>query len=446
MGDYEITTDVFTLPYNGNDRILYAPLKNLICVVNSDTCELLAGLPDIDTANLNDKQKSTLEFFKKRGVLNAASGYVSRTMPEAYEPTRVTLFSTNQCNLRCIYCYASAGERQSAIMPLATAKTAIDLVIRNVKKKHMKTLKIGFHGGGEPLLPWKRIKEIVSYAEQRASEENLKPLIFAATNAVLSTTQLEWIVDHFTNLNISFDGLPHVQDKHRPLPTGAGSFAYVDRTMKFLDKHDFAYGIRSTISEYNIDLMDETMEYIGQNYKTKYVHVEPLFVCGRCQTTDSHAPSMQAFCENFIKSEDTAVKYDIHLIYSGASLDKMGDCFCGVSSDSFNVTPDGYITPCYEITDKDDPRAQTFFYGKLEGDRFEIDEDKRRYLNTLYLDNYPFCRDCFAKYHCGGECVAKLYGNDLHGDRGHDRCRLNRDLTARRLRRVVDGHYKIVKK
>lgn len=446
MDDYQITTDVFTLPYEGNDRILYAPLKNLVCVVNADACELLAGLPGLDMDSLNDEQKSTLEFFEQKGVLNSNPGHISRTIPDAYEPTRVTLFSTNQCNLRCIYCYASAGEQKSVIMPLNTARTAIDFVVDNIKAKALKTLKIGFHGGGEPLLPWKRIQQIVRFAEKRAREENLKPLVFAATNAVLSEAQLEWIIAHFTNLNISFDGLPHVQDKHRPLSDGRGSFQFVDRTMKFLDKHNFAYGIRSTVSQYNIDLMDETIEFIGQNYKTKYVHLEPLFMCGRCQTTDSHAPSMEAFCDHFIKCEDTAAKYDIHLIYSGASLEKMGDCFCGVSSDSFNVTPDGYITPCYEITDKDDPRADTFFYGKLRGDRFEIDEEKRRFLNTLYLDHYPFCKDCFAKYHCGGECVAKLYGNDLHGERGHDRCRLNRDLTARRLRRVVDGHYKILKK
>lgn len=446
MAEYQITTDIFTLHYEGDDRILYAPLKNLVCVVNSDTCELLAGIADLNLNTLNSEQIAAIQFFKEKGILNSDFGMLPRTNSEAYRPTRVTLFTTNQCNLRCIYCYASAGELSPLVMPLKTAKAAIDFVVQNAKSQNLNRLQIGFHGGGEPLLQWKLIQDIVSYVEKRAREEKLKPLIFAATNGVLSEKKLEWIIEHFTNLNISFDGLPHVQDHHRPLPNGEGSFKYVDRTIKFLDQHEFPYGIRSTISQYNIDVMTETVDYIGQNYKTKYVHLEPLFMCGRCKTTDTHSPSVEAFSQNFIKSEDRAGEYGIHPIYSGASLEKIGDCFCGVSSDSFNVTPDGFITPCYEITNKSDPRADTFFYGQFDGKTFQIDTEKRDFLNSLRIQNYPFCKDCFAKYHCGGECVAKLDGNDLHGDRGHDRCLLNRDLLACRLRRIVEGHYKIIKR
>lgn len=446
MDKYKVTTDLFTLPYEGDDLILYAPLKNLVCVVNSDTSELLTKLPELDIESLNTEQISTLNFFKKNGVLNSDFGTIPRNMPEEYLPTRVTLFSTNQCNLRCTYCYASAGEFTPMIMPLKTAQAAIELIIKNIKAKNIKTLEVGFHGGGEPLMPWKLIQDVVSYIENRAKEENLKPRIYSATNGVLSHNQLEWIIAHFTNLNISFDGLPRVQDKQRPLPNGQGSFAFVDQTMRFLDEHHFPYGIRGTVSEYNIDLMEETIDYIGHNYKTKSVHLEPLFMCGRCKTTETQSPDMDRFCENFIKSEDRATPYGIRLIYSGASLEKMVDCFCGVSSDSFNVTPDGYVTTCYEITSKSDPKSEIFFYGQLQGTEFRIDSKKRAFLNSLHLKNYPFCKDCFAKYHCGGECVAKLKADNLHGDRGHDRCQLNRALTAHRLRRLVDGRNKVLKK
>jgi len=441
---YAITADLFTLPYKDSASILYAPLVGFACIANADTVNLLADLDTTDFSTLNEDQKSVLDFLDKKGILNGSDEFdCIKHLPEVYTPTMVTLFPTNQCNLFCKYCYASAGDRKPMFMDWHIATNAVEMVIRNLKEKGAKHFSMGLHGGGEPLYPWEFIKKIVIYVQERCAKEGLDPFIYAATNGILSIKQLEWIIKHLKNLNISFDGLPQVQDHHRPLPNGKGSFEYVDRTMKFLDENNFPYGVRGTVTDYNINLMEETIDFIGQNYKVKSVHLEPLFYCGRCKTSGTMAPDIQAFAENFMKCEPRCIPYDIQLTYSGCHLEFLRNSFCGVSSDNFSVTPDGYVTTCFEVTDKSDPKSDVFFSGSIkENGQLDINEKKRKYLHTITVDNLNYCQDCFAKWHCAGECAAKIEHNDYQGDRGNERCQLNRQLIQNRLTGIIEGNYK----
>ncbi|MFQ5605712.1 MAG: radical SAM protein [bacterium] len=438
---YQITADLFTLPYKEDSAILYAPRVGFACAANVDLINLLADLEMQDFDSLNDEQIAALDYLDQKGLVNGSPEVsVIPIFPEKFSPTELTLFPTNQCNLRCRYCYASAGDWKPKVMDWHYAVSAIECVIENLKQRNMQTLSLGFHGGGEPLYPWEFIKRTITYAEERCAQEGLQLMAFSATNGVLSQRQLEWIVKHFVNLNISFDGLPEAQNYHRPLISGKGSFEFVDRTLRFLDERQFNYGIRGTISSFNVDRMEDIIDFIGQNYQVKMVHLEPIFYCGRCKTNNILSPEMQKFADNFRNCEQKALAYNIALTYSGCHLEHLRGSFCGVATDSFSITPDGDITGCYEITSNDDPKSETFFIGRIQEDgRLEIDEKKRAYLHSLTVDNLEFCRDCFAKWHCAGECAAKLDHTDYTGARGNERCVLNRDLIRSRLINLIEG-------
>jgi len=441
--DFRITSDLFTIPYHKGDKLLYAPKAGFLCTANRDLQDLLADLESIDKAKINDTQKEVLDFLMDKGVINGEEEKsLRKKYPEEYSPVQVTLFPTTQCNLRCRYCYASAGETKAITMDWHYAVSALDTVIRNAKRLEQKQVSMGFHGGGEPLFPWRFIQRVVKYAEDQARLNDLDLVVYAATNGLLSEKQLEWIVRHFSNLNISFDGLPEVQDYHRPLPDGSGSFQYLDRTFKFLDKHKFSYGIRSTISDYNIDLMEKSIDFISENYHPVTVHFEPVFQCGRCKTDSEYEVSLSKFAEYYGKCEEKSRKYGFRFTYSGCRVESLSSTFCGIACDSFSVTPEGYITSCFETTTIDDEKSDAFFIGRInETGKLEVDEKKRTFLHSLTVDNIDFCKDCFAKWHCAGDCVAKLGHNDYKGERGHDRCELNRKLVANKLINLIDKEY-----
>jgi uncharacterized protein len=440
---YSVTCDLFALPFDDGNLILYAPRLGFVSTVNNDVVNLLAELDTLDCETLNEGQRATLEYLTQKHVLNGSDeADIVKPFEDKYEPTMVTLFPTNQCNLRCRYCYASAGELAPLTMDWYYATHAIDKVIRNVREKGAGLVSLAFHGGGEPLFPWDFVKRTVEYAEEASEKAGLKLSVFSATNGLLSTSQLDWIMKHFVSLNVSFDGLPHVQDYQRPLPNGKGSFEFVHRTLKYLDEHNFNYGVRSTISSYNVDAMEESLDFIGKNYKTKMVHFEPLFYCGRCKTNDSFSPDMEKFIANFKKCDLKAKVYGVAFMYSGCRIESLTSTFCGATRDNFSVTPDGYVTTCYEVTSKNDPKSEIMFIGRINdnGD-LEIDAGKRKFLHSLSVNNIEYCRDCFAKWHCGGECIAKLGHTDYSGPRGHDRCQLNRHLIMSRLVNLVKGDY-----
>lgn len=432
---YRVTCDIFTIPLQNSKSLLYAPRVGFICEANNDLLNLLASLDGIDSNNLNEKQIGVLELLEKNEVLNGSKEMIiQKYKPGEFAPTRLTLFPTNQCNLRCIYCYASAGDHKTKTMKWQYATSAIDIIVENAKKTGNNSITVGFHGGGEPLFRWDFIQKITNYVETQSKANNLNLNLYSATNGVLSEKQLEWITYHFSDLNISFDGLPHVQDYHRPLPNGEGSFKFIDRTFKFLDKKGFNYGIRSTFSDYNIDLMEESYDFIVKNYKPKSIHFEPIFECGRCKTGGDFNIDLEKFAAAFQKIETKHNNKKVGFIYSGSRIETLTDSFCGVSRDSFTLTPDGFITSCFEITSSDNPLSKKFFYGKISDDgKLMIDEKKRKYLQNITVDKLEYCKDCFAKWHCAGDCVAKIGHDDLHGDRGHDRCLLNRQMLKDKL-------------
>jgi uncharacterized protein len=438
---YAVTCDLFTIPYKDDLQLLYAPRVGFLCEANRDVIGLLADIDSVHAESLNAEQKKVLDYLEMNGVLNGSKeAVIEKKKPGEFLPTRVTLFPTNQCNLRCIYCYASAGDLEPVTMDWHYAVSAVDTIIRNAKKLGDNFVSVGFHGGGEPLFPWTFVKRVVEYTEQECTKNGLRWSVFSATNGLLSEKQLEWIIQHFSDLNISFDGLPQVQDYHRPLPDGKGSFQFVDRTFRYLDEHGFNYGIRSTFSDYNLDLMEESFDFIVQHYKPRTIHFEPVFQCGRCMTDEGYRVNLEKFARYFRKIEDKNRDGKLRFTYSGCRIETLSNAFCGVSQDGFSVTPDGYITSCFETTSLDDPKSKFFFYGKInEKGEIILNESKRNYLLGLTVENLDYCADCFAKWHCAGDCVAKLGHNDLTGERGHERCHLNRQMVKDKLISILNG-------
>ena len=433
--EYRVTCDLFTIPLKDDKSLLYAPRVGFICQANRDVLDLLVNVDSLKPDSLNEMQINVLDHLEVNGVLNGTrEREIKKYTPGKYTPTMVTLFPTNQCNLRCIYCYASAGENKPLAMEWRYAESAINAIVRNAITKGENKVTLGFHGGGEPLFRWDFIKKAVHYAEKECRNNKLKLTAHSATNGLLSEKQLDWITRHFSDLNISFDGLPRVQDHNRPLPNGEGSYKYIEKTLKFLDKQGFSYGIRSTFSDYNIDLMEESYDFIVNNFSPRTIHFEPVFHCGRCKTSKTFHMNLEKFAQSFHKIEAKHRNKKMRLTYSGSRLESLTNSFCGVTRDSFTITPEGFITSCFEITTTDDPKSEYFYYGRIDdGGNVVLDENKRKYLHKLTVENLAYCKDCFAKWHCAGDCVAKIGHGELHGERGHDRCVLNRQMMKDKL-------------
>lgn len=435
--------DLFVIPMGTDSCYLYAPLRRVVVSMNraavSSVSRYLAtgySMLKLDDTQVIDQLRAAGLFFDPIPQ--------PPTTPDDYifRPHEVTLFPTTRCNLRCVYCYANAGMRH-VDMPWEIAQSAIEFVIENARAVGREDFIVGFHGGGEPTLNWKLIQQATLYSRQRANDLGLAVKIHCATNGVLSAAQRKFVVSNFTGMNISFDGPANIQDRQRPFANGEGSFAHVMRTIKYFKETKFPFGIRVTLTAKAGHRLSEIVRFIHEQCpQLDQLHVEPVWQCGRCKTTGERPPSEKQFIAYFAEAYELAYKLGLSLFYSGARLDVLTNKFCAAPGDGFSVTPDGTITSCFEVTDPSDPRAELFHYGYYDKDRraFAIDHDRVARLRRLRVENLGHCQDCFCKWHCAGDCLAKsVAGLNPKDHAGSPRCNLNREITRIQLHRVASG-------
>lgn len=423
--------EIFFLPY-GEEEILYAPLIKFIAVVNKHAknavAKKLAGLP----ADISEE--GVLDTLEKKGVFSEDVN--APEVERDFCPTHVTLFPTDRCNLRCRYCYASA-EDGGNILPFETARAAIDFISTNAKNKKMKSFSVGFHGNGEPFAAFNVIRECCEYIGDAAERTGMDYFISAATNGVMKEEHLDFILAWIKDVNVSFDILREIQNKNRPSAGGGETFDIVDNTLRRLNAAGVQFGIRATITSETVGRMREMAIYVRENYpRCNLLHFEPVFEIGRALVMNETVPEAKIFINEYARAQNELIDTSIRPVYSGARAETICCSFCRVCANSFTVTAEGNVTSCYEICTYRDDRAKRYIYGRYDKKTagFIFDNETIEELSKLTVTNIPFCRDCFAKWHCGGDCAAKALGlKSPEEHAGSYRCVITRALIYRQL-------------
>jgi uncharacterized protein len=367
------------------------------------------------------------------------------TVSGAPLPTAITLLLTTACNLRCNYCYASAGETALKFMSLETAKRGIDFIAANAAKKNfiakyagqpgVTEIHVAYHGGGEPTAHWSVLTESFAYAQQKAQAIGLRVKGNMTSNGVLrDDKKIDWIIANLDKVMISFDGLPTIQDKQRLTAGGRGSSEAVMQTLRRFDAANYPYTLRITATEAFLDQLPEAVAFIGEHFKPQSIHVEPAYLIGRGQ----QAPSANTtrFISAYRAARAVATKQGLTLEYSPARLDRRSNHFCGITQDAFSLSADGNVSACYSSFSEDDKLADVFFYGKpdTQSQGYVFDMPALEKLRNWAVRHQDFCDGCFAKWHCAGDChYNTLSVSGRSKFTGSERCHITRELTQDEL-------------
>ncbi len=448
----EITRELFVIPKN-DQFILYAPLEGSAMQVGGGVIKYLQQVQSGE-----DPEKLNRDLFtqlRNQRVLVDKQRELPPITNEPFAPTSVTLLPTYACNLRCVYCYSLGGERVGKVMDKEIARSAIDLIIENALEKKVNSVNLGFHGGGEPLLEGNMpfLDFAVNYFRYQASLAGLRGSVGAVTNGVHNQKMLDWIVQNIDHLSLSIDGPQDIQDSQRPKYQGGklvGSYSDVMNTLKFLEQtrdrqgKSYNYGMRATITDASVSRMSEIVEFFNSISKNKSFHLEPLFECGRCRTSQARAPKPEDYLRFMREAEIKAKELGVSIYYSGATLDKIGEEFCGACGRNFFITPDGDVTTCLEVCRKEDKHAGLFYIGGFDSEnkKFDFNTSTIKNLKQRKVSSMPHCENCFAKYNCSGDCLAKVVeqSGSLRDPSNNFRCGINQGLLLDRLSRELDAN------
>jgi uncharacterized protein len=437
----QLSAQLFSIPLEPGRYVVYAPLRRAAFVANATVVNFLADLREGIFDAAADPDGMLVEFLRRLEIVDGGpEAPPITTFRGDPEPTAVTLFLTTACNLRCTYCYASAGDTPTKFMKLDVAKRGIDFVAANAARKRLPAFEVAYHGGGEPSVNWHTMIESFAYARERAAALGINAVGVAATNGVLNATQIDWMIAHFQGVSLSFDGLPAVHDRHRIMINGSGSSSRVMHTIRRFEEAHFRYGLRVTVTRDQILSLPDSIEFVCKNFNPQRIQVEPAYQLGRW--TDAPSAETTGFIDAYREAQRRAHSFGREITYSAARVDTLTNHFCGITQDNFCLSPDGNVSACYETFSEQNAWAKVFFYGKPDGvSGYAFDLTALEHLRHQGVENRPYCGGCFAKWHCAGDCHHKaltVNGGDEFA--GSDRCHITRELTKDQiLARVAEA-------
>ena len=376
--------------------------------------------------NLSDRysEKDIREAFQEvkelaeEGMLFTEDQYESYIFDVKQRSTVVKalcLHIAHDCNLACRYCFAEEGEYKGdrSLMSAEVGKKALDFLIKNSGNRI--NLEVDFFGG-EPLMNFDVVKEIVSYGRELEKTHHKKFRFTMTTNGVLLNDDImEFLNKEMSNVVLSIDGRKEVHDHMRPTQNGKGSYDLIlPKFQKFAKmRGDKSYYVRGTFTRNNLDFCKDVLHMADLGFDE--ISIEPVVA----EDGESYA----------IREEDLPVifeQYDL-LAKEMIKREKEGNGFtffhfmidltggpcvakrlsgCGSGTEYLAVTPWGDLYPCHQFVGEEDFLLGNVYDGVKRMDL--VNEFKGCNVYTKEK-----CKKCFARFYCSGGCAANSY--KFHG-------------------------------
>lgn len=371
---------------------------------------LKSGYPEQE---IRDAMQECQEL-KEAGMLFTEDIYEGAIEMFAERPTVVKalcLHIAHDCNLACRYCFAEEGEYHGrrALMSLEVGKKALDFLIANSGAR--RNLEVDFFGG-EPLMNWQVVKELVAYGREQEKIHNKNFRFTLTTNGVLLDDEvMDFCNREMGNVVLSIDGRKEVHDFMRPFRKGAGSYdLIVPKFQKFAEsRNQDKYYVRGTFTHYNLDFAADVLHLADLGFKQ--ISVEPVV-----------APPTEDYA---IREEDLPVIFEQYDILAREMIKRHregrgfnffhfmidltgGPCVykrlsgCGSGTEYLAVTPWGDFYPCHQFVGNEE-----FLLGNVKDGIVRADLTGEFKKCNVYSKKE--CSTCFARFYCSGGCAANSY-------------------------------------
>ena len=321
------------------------------------------------------------------------------------------LHVAHTCNLSCPYCFASQGKYhgQQALMRFDVGKRALDFLMENSGDRV--NLEVDFFGG-EPLMNWEVVKELVAYAREQEGPRGKKFRFTLTTNGMLIDDDvIDFANREMHNVVLSLDGRKEVHDRLRVDWAGRGSYdRIVPKFQKLVERRGGkGYYMRGTFTHANPDFTKDVLHMADLGFDQ--LSMEPV-VCAPDDPAALTAEDLPIVLEQYellakemLRRERegrgfTFYHYMLDLAHGPCIYKRISGC--GSGTEYMAVTPWGDLYPCHQFVGEEVYRLGDIWQGVT---------------NTAVRDEFkscnayarPECADCWARLYCSGGCAANAY-------------------------------------
>ncbi len=418
LGGLNIVLDVYSGSIHLVDEIAYD------MIAGYETTEQ-GALLDALLAKYGDRADVTREelaqLYDEIGGLKDAGKLFT---PDTFEPLAGTLKERSKgivkalclhvahtCNLNCAYCFASQGKYHGdrALMSFETGKQALDFLIANSGTR--RNLEVDFFGG-EPLMNFDVVKQLVAYARSIEKEHNKNFRFTLTTNGVLIDDDvIDFANRECHNVVLSLDGRKEIHDRFRVDYAGNGSWErIVPKFQKLVQaRGGKGYYMRGTFTHANPDFLEDIKEMLRLGFDE--LSMEPV-VCAPDDPSALTEDDLQIVMQQYEQLAELMLarrKEGRPFTFYHYMLDlKGGPCVykrisgCGSGTEYMAVTPWGDLYPCHQFVGEEKFRLGDVWNGVTNPETQEEFAACNVYAR-------PACRDCWAKLYCSGGCAANAY-------------------------------------
>ncbi|MBV9507836.1 MAG: quinohemoprotein amine dehydrogenase maturation protein [Acidobacteriia bacterium] len=331
---------------------------------------------------------------------------------------------TNQCNLSCQYCYEygqdklATPEGKPKFMDWETAKQSVDFLFEHANRRS--PAQITFFGG-ETLMNFPVLKQVVEYARGKANEESRSIGFSLTTNATLLTPAIiDFIAGNHIGVTVSMDGPKEAHDKLRVFANGRGSYDIIaPKVRELIARH------RTRPIAARVTLTGGVTDVIGifRHLKNDLGFHEVGFAPVTTSPDRLYAineAGMDAVLSQFHQLADEYLQFALRNELHGFSnvSDTLAELHqginkshpCGAGFGLMGVGPSGDIAPCHRFVDSDQHALGHISTG--------IDRAKQAdFLNRGHIASKYDCHTCWARPVCAGGCHHEAFVR--YGDTGH---------------------------
>ena len=418
LGGFNIVLDVCSGSVHAVDDVAYDIIEMF---ESGDRDSVISAIKEKYSSHSDITDKDIEECYAQVVSLKDAGKLFA---PDTFEPMANTLKEktsgvvkalcihiAHTCNLNCSYCFASQGNYhgERALMSFEVGRAALDFLVKNSGTR--RNLEVDFFGG-EPLMNFDVVKQLVAYARSIEKEHGKNFRFTLTTNGLLIDDDvIEFANRECSNVVLSLDGRKEIHDRFRVDYAGNGSFdRIVPKFKKLVDARGGKnYYMRGTFTHANPDFLKDIETMLDLGFSE--LSMEPV-VCApgdASELTEADKPIVmeqyEKLAELMLKREKegkpfTFYHYMIDLTGGPCIYKRISGC--GSGTEYMAVTPTGDLYPCHQFVGEEKFKLGNVFDGV---DNHEIREE----FMSCNVYSRPECRDCWARLYCSGGCAANAY-------------------------------------
>ena len=414
--DTNIVIDVYSGAVHVVDELVYDMIKRFEKKTKDQIIEELTGQYDQEAIEEAYKE---IQILQEEGLLFTEDPYEDLlTSFENRNPVvkALCLHVAHDCNLQCKYCFAEEGEYhgERSLMSAEVGKKAIDFLIANSANR--RNLEIDFFGG-EPLMNFDVVKEIVNYARSIEKKYNKNFRFTITTNGILLDEEKQnYINEHMHNIVLSLDGRKEINDRVRYTANKKGSYDVIVPKFQTMaeSRNQDNYYVRGTFTRFNLDFSKDVLHLADLGFKQ--ISVEPVVAPSDMDYAlqEEDLPILFKQYEELAKEMLVRKQRGEGFNFFHFMIDlSQGPCVakrlagCGSGSEYLAVTPEGDLYPCHQFVG-----IPEFLMGNVEQGIQNIHRQTEFQQCNVYMKED--CKKCWAKFYCSGGCPANSY--QFHGD------------------------------